>query len=471
MHRPGSGERTKGPPPVTEIFRAAAEPIQEFFRLEASGGIVLLLAAAAALAWANLGDAAGYRALVGTPITFSAGSLSAAFTLREAVNDGLMTLFFFLVGMEIKEELVLGELRTLRKASLPLVGALGGMVVPAAIYVALNAGGPGLAGWGVPMATDIAFAIGVLTLLRSRVPHALVVFLTALAIFDDIGGILVIAVFYGHGVDPVALVAAAALGAVLVVLGRRQVYAPAVWAAGGLLLWWTFHRAGIHATLAGVALGLVIPARPRFPPRHVIDALARHVGALVAARSGSSLGSPIGSDDELDSENVRGIERALEAGEAPLARFSSALHPWVAFGIVPLFAFANSGVAVAGLSRDQLVGPVAAGTAVALLLGKLAGIFGFTAAAVKLGLAPLPKGADWAKLLGVSLVAGIGFTVALFIAGLAFAGSPLLEEAKVGILAGSLAAGVAGALVLLGTRKDDGERDRPAGSPLKGART
>jgi NhaA family Na+:H+ antiporter len=444
VRKPKDAKQPGDRPPVPVIFRAAARPIQEFFELEAASGIVLLVAAAAALAWANLGGAAAYRALVDTPFALSAGPLSAAFTLREVVNDGLMTLFFFLVGMEIKEEMVLGELRTPRQASLPLVGALGGMFVPAATYVAFNRGGPGLAGWGVPMATDIAFTIGVLTLLRSRVPRALVVFVTALAIFDDIGGILVIAVFYGHGVHAVGLAAAAAVGAGLFLLSRRQVFAATPWALGGVLLWYAFHHAGIHATLAGVALGLAIPARPRIAPREVVEALARHAGALVAGRSGP--------DDELDWESIRGIERTLEATEAPLARFTSALHPWVAFGVMPVFAFANSGVEVGGLSPERLGGPVVVGTAVALFAGKQLGIFAFTATAVKLGLASVPGGAGWARLLGVSMVAGIGFTVALFIAGLAFADSPaLLDEAKVGILAGSLAAGVAGALVLRAT--------------------
>ncbi len=431
------------------LFRAAVRPIREFFELEAAGGVVLLAAAAAALAWANLGDAAAYQAFGDTQLALGVGGLSVVFTLRELVNDGLMTLFFFLVGMEIKEELVLGELRTRAQAALPLVGAVGGMVVPAAVYAALNRGGPGLAGWGVPMATDIAFAIGVLRLLRSRVPHALVVFVTALAIFDDIGGILVIAFFYGHGVQPVWLAGAAAAAVILVALGRAGVHGRVPWTLGGLALWIAFHEAGIHATLAGVVLGLAIPVRSRVPPHDVLDALAHHARELAATRS----------DEELDAENVRAIERALEARQAPLSRFTKALHPWVAFGIMPLFAFVNSGVALAGLSRDQLGGPVAVGTALALLVGKPLGIAGFCAAAVRLGVAEVPGGAGWVKLVGVSIVAGIGFTVALFIAGLAFADAPgLLEEAKLGILAGSVATGLAGAALLLAT-----PRSTPAG--------
>lgn len=435
------------PSAAPPIFRVVAGPFREFFRLEAASGIVLLAAAAAALAWANLGGAESYRALLDARLALAIGGVALEATVHGVVNDGLMTLFFFVVGMEIKRELVLGELRTFAQAALPLVAAAGGMVVPAGLYVAFNAGGPGAAGWGVPMATDIAFAIGVLTLLRARVSHALVVFLTALAIFDDVGGILVIAVFYGHGISPAWLAGGAAVTGALVLLARWNVRSAAAWALGGALLWWALHGAGIHATLAGVVVGLVVPARSRVPQRAIIDALARHAEVLAATRG----------DDELDGENVRRIERALEERESLLARFTGILHPWVAFGVMPLFALANSGVELQGLSGEQLTGRVAVGTGVALLAGKPLGIFGLTALAVRLGLAPMPAGGTYAKLLGVSIVAGIGFTVALFIAGLAFAETPaLLDEAKLGILAGSLAAGLAGALVLRATPAQPG---------------
>jgi Na+:H+ antiporter, NhaA family len=428
-------------PLANPIFRAIVAPVQAFFQLEAASGLVLLGAAVAALAWANLGGAESYRAFVEAPVAVGLGPATASFTLHALVNDGLMALFFFVVGMEIKHELVEGELRTPAQAVLPLVAALGGMVLPAALYLAFNAGGPGRAGWGIPMATDIAFAIGILTLLRSRVPHALVVFVTALAIFDDIGGILVIAVFYGHGLSPAWLLAVAGLSAGVVALGRGGVRSGVAWAAAGVLLWVAFHEAGVHATIAGVVLGLAVPARAPVPPRTVIDALAAHATAL-AARPGA----------DLDADEIPAIERALEAREAPLTRFTTILHPWVAFGVMPVFALVNSGAEVVGSDAGTLAGPVALGTGVALLAGKLVGIFSFTAVAVKAGLAPLPGGASWGKLVGVSLVAGIGFTVALFIAGLAFPEDPaLLDQAKVGILAGSLAAGVAGAVVLRAT--------------------
>jgi NhaA family Na+:H+ antiporter len=420
-------------------FGAAIQPIRAFFALEAAGGIVLLAGAVAALAWVNLGGAASYHAVLAYPVTVGAGSLLVRFTLHEVVNEGLMTVFFFVVGMEIKRELAVGELRTPARAALPAVAAVGGMLAPAAIFLAFNRGGPGQAGWGIPMATDIAFTIGVLTLLGRRVPHALVVFVTALAIFDDLGGILVIALFYGGGLHAGWLAAAGAVAAAVVLLGRAHVRSGAAYAAGGALLWLALHHAGIHATISGVVLGLAIPARLREPPRRSLEELARHAAGLLRTPS----------DEELDGEAIVAVERTLEGLEPPLPRFLHALHPWVAFAIMPAFALANSGVDLRSLGPSQLGADVAVGTAVALLAGKAVGIFSFTAAAVKARLAPMPRGASYAKLLGVSIVAGIGFTVALFIAALAYPGQPaLLDEAKVGILAGSLAAGLLGALVL-----------------------
>ena len=390
------------------LFAAVARPLQAFLRLEAASGIVLLSCALTALALANSGASDVYRAVLAAPLELAAGPLRARFTLSALVNDGLMTIFFFVVGMEIKRELAVGELRTFRQAMLPLIAAVGGMLVPAAIYLAFNTSGPGQPGWGIPMATDFAFCVGVLTLLRSRVPHGLLVFVTALAIFDDIGGILVIAVFYGHGLSVAWLAAAAAVVGVLMGMSRGHVGSGVAYAVVGAALWYTLHHAGIHATIAGVIAGLSVPARARSTPRAM--------------------------DEEL---------------ESPLTRFVHLLHPWVAFGVMPLFALTNSGVDLRALDSAQITGPIAVGTGVALLVGKQLGIFLFAWLAVRVGAAPMPGGASTGKLLGVSTVAGIGFTVALFIAGLAFPEAPeLLDQAKVGILAGSLVSGVAGAIVL-----------------------
>jgi NhaA family Na+:H+ antiporter len=431
-------------PRPRRVFATVVAPLQAFFRLEAASGLLLLACAVAALGWANLAPES-YHALFAVPLTVGAGGVAATFSIHALVNDGLMTVFFAVVGMEIKRELVQGELRTARQAILPLVAAAGGMVVPALVYAAWNGGGPGAPGWGIPMATDIAFCIGVLTLLGRRVPRALVVFVTALAIFDDIGGILVIAIFYGTGVHAGWLAAAAGVGVVAAVLGRARAGSGLAWLGVTAALWWALHRAGIHPTLAGVAVGLAVPATPRRPLRDVFHELAEHAGALARAAS----------DEDNDEAAANAIEERLEELEAPLTRFVHALHPWVAFGVMPLFALANSGVTLAAVERSQLLGSVAVGTAAALFLGKQAGIFLFTAAAVQLGLAPMPGAASWGKLLGVSIVAGIGFTVALFIAALAFpADARLLDEAKIGIVVGSLVSGVVGAAVLRFTSRE-----------------
>jgi Na+:H+ antiporter, NhaA family len=438
---------SRAPPLVTRavpLFAAVVRPFQAFLRLEAASGIVLLSCALVALAFANSGSSDAYRLFFGAPLEVAAGPLRARFSVAAFINDGLMTIFFFVVGMEIKRELVIGELRTLGQAMLPLIAAVGGMLAPAAIFLLFNASGPGKPGWGIPMATDIAFCVGVLTLLRSRVPHALTVFVTALAIFDDIGGILVIALFYGRGLSAAWLGFAAAIVLGLVLMSRADVRSFAAYALVGALLWYALHHAGIHATIAGVVVGLSVPARSRSRPREVLEELALHASQLVR-KSG---------DEELDSAAILEVEARLEDLEAPLTRFVHVLHPWVAFVIMPLFALANSGVDLRALGPAQITGRIAVGTAVALFVGKQLGIFVFTWIAVRLGAAPMPGAASAGKLLGVSIVAGIGFTVALFIAGLAYPMSPaLLDEAKVGILAGSLVSGLVGAAVLRLTRR------------------
>ncbi|HSD20806.1 MAG TPA: Na+/H+ antiporter NhaA [Anaeromyxobacter sp.] len=440
------------------LFAAVVRPIQAFLRLEAASGIVLLSCAVAALVLANSGASEVYRAILGAPVELAAGPLRARFSVAMLVNDGLMTIFFFVVGLEIKRELAVGELRTLPQALLPAIAALGGMVFPAALFLAFNWNGPGRAGWGIPMATDIAFCVGVLTLLRSRVPHALVVFVTALAIFDDIGGILVIALFYGHGLDVVWLAVAAGITASLVLMSRAYVRSGLAYAVAGAFLWYALHHAGIHATIAGIVVGLSVPARPRSHPREVLAELAAHAGQLVRTAA----------DEELDSAAILEVEERLEHLESPLARFVHLLHPWVAFGIMPLFALANSGVDLRALEPAQLTGRLAVGTAVALFFGKQLGIFAFTWVALRVGAAPMPGGASAAKLLGVATVAGIGFTVALFIAGLAYPASPdLLDEAKVGILAGSLVSGIVGAVILRFTRATAASRSGEQGATTR----
>ncbi len=420
------------------LFKTVARPLQEFFELEAASGILLLCAAAVALIWANSPLRDSYTAIFEAPLTIRVGESQVHFTFHHLINDGLMAIFFFAVGMEIKRELVVGELRSLSRALLPLVAAVGGMVVPAVIYVLLNRGGSGLVGWAIPMATDIAFCIGCLSLLKSRVPYALVVFLTALAIFDDMGGILVIAMFYGSGLHVSWLLGALAVTGALFVINRLHVGNGLAYAVGGVALWYTLHHGGIHATIAGVILGMMIPARASRPAQEVLTDLHAHTTRLVHEPRG----------EDLSNAELLAIEERLEELEPPLNRFLHLLHPYVAFLIMPLFALANSGVSLAGIGLEALTNSISLGAALGLFFGKQIGIFFFTLLAVRLGLAPMPGGASRGKLYGVAVIAGIGFTVALFIAGLAFPDPRLLDQAKIGILLGSLASGVVGCLIL-----------------------
>jgi NhaA family Na+:H+ antiporter len=420
------------------LFGAVVRPVQAFVRLEAASGILLLVSAVAALAWANLAGAS-YQATFGYRLAVGAGDALAHFTIAEFINDGWMTIFFLVVGMEIKRELAVGELNTVRKAVLPAIAALGGMVVPAGVFLAATWGSEARIGWGIPMATDIAFCVGILTLVGKRVPHALVVFVTALAIFDDIGGILVIALFYGHGLHLAWLLGAVGCTLILWGMNRSYVINGLAYAIAGSALWFALHRSGIHATIAGVILGLMIPARPERPCRQVISELADHVKAM----------DNRAPDEELEGAEILMIEEKLEDLEAPLNRFVHLWHPFVAFLIMPAFALANAGVAFGGAGAGAFATPVALGTALGLFFGKQIGIFGSTMLAVRLGVSPMPGRATKGKLYGVSVLAGIGFTVALFIATLAYDGArAYLDEAKMGILLGSALAGIVGFMLL-----------------------
>lgn len=430
-------------PPLAE--RAIA-PFKRFAALEAAGGIVLLACTALALVWANSPWAASYHHLWELEIGLVAGPLDVRSTLHHFINDGLMAVFFFLVGLEIKREMLAGELASLRQSALPIAGAVGGMVVPAAVYAAFNAGGPGSAGWAVPMATDIAFALGVLALLGERVPLGLKVFLTALAIVDDIGAILVIALFYSGGISGLHL--ALAGGLLLLALGANAsgVRRPGAYAAIGVLLWAAVLGAGIHATVAGVLLAMTIPARTRIQRDEFLDRAQGSLQNLAASRPSDKSGLA----DSSQKAAVHELERLAEQAQAPLTRLEHGLHGVVAFGIMPLFALANAGVSLQGGDVAAALGNrVTIGVVAGLLLGKSLGITLLAWLVVRAGVAALPAGATWRSLHGVSWLGGIGFTMALFIANLAFAGRPeLLEAAKLGILGASLLAGITGWLLL-----------------------
>ena len=423
------GRRPPVPPP-----RRLPVPLREYLREEAAGGVALTAAAALALAWANSPWRAAYDALWETTLAVRLGRFAIEADLRHWVDDGLMTLFFLVVGLEIKRELVAGELASWRRAALPVLAAAGGMAVPAAIYAAVNAGGPGAPGWGVPMATDIAFALGVLALLGPRVPSSLKVFLLTLAVVDALGSIAVVALFYSRGVELGTLALAAGLLVVVAALVRAGVWWLPLHVGLGLAVWLTMWHSGVSPALAGVAMGLLTPARPTAPPE-----VARDVGGALAGQLA----------DDPHPPRLREMLREAR-GTVPLAeRLAHDLHPVSAFLVVPLFALANAGIslergALAGAGAGAVLGGVVAGRVV----GKLAGIAAATWLAVRLGLADRPEGASWAQLAGVATVAGIGFTVPLFVADLAFPDGRFQAPVKVGLLAASVIAGAAGALVL-----------------------
>jgi Na+:H+ antiporter, NhaA family len=410
--------------------------LREYLREEAAGGIVLMAAAVVALAWANSPWRGAYAALWETRLAFQLGRLTLDTDLRHWVNEGLMTLFFLVVGLEIKRELVVGELRSWRSAALPVVAAAAGMAVPAALYAAVNAGGPGAAGWGVPMATDIALALGVLALLGPRVPPALKVFLLTLAVVDDLGSILVVALVYSQAVDAAALAVAA--GVLLLVAGLRwaRVWWLPVHVALGMALWLALWRSGVSPALAGVAMGLLTPARPTTPPE-----LVRDRGPVLAQELA----------DDPRPPPLREMLREARGAVSLAERLAHDLHPLTAFVVVPLFALANAGVTV---DRDALAGvegagAVFAGILLGRVLGKLVGIGAAVWLAVRFGLAAAPGGASWRQVAGVATVAAIGFTVPLFVSGLAFPSGRFDAAVKLGLLLASVVAGTGGALVLL----------------------
>ena len=429
------------------LARSVAQPIGRFLHVEASGGVLLVAAAVIALVWANSPWSAAYDDLWHTELTLDLGGHAITEDLRHWINDGLMTLFFFVIGLEIKHELTSGQLTTLRSAAVPAAGALGGMAVPALLYLAFNAGGSGGAGWGIPMATDVAFALGVLALLGSRVPGELKVLLLALAIVDDIGAIVVIAAFYSDGIDWQWFAAAVAGLALIAVLKQARIRYLPVYAVLGAGIWLATFESGVHATIAGVALGLLTPARPFLPQ---VDA--------------DRIADQLSTDEHVTPTEVRSISFKLRESIPTTERLQDHLHPWTSYLIVPVFALANAGVS---LSRDTLgdaaTSPVTLGVVAGLVIGKLIGVTAAISLAVRLGIGRLPDGITNRHILGMAAIAGIGFTVSIFVAGLAFTDPRLADEAKIGVLAASAVAAAVGAAVLL-TRHDD---DRAASSREK----
>jgi NhaA family Na+:H+ antiporter len=430
-------------PGATPIERLT-KPFEEFVRLESSGGILLMACTIVALLWANSSWNDSYFSLWHTKLTVGFARAALSKEIHFWINDGMMALFFLLVGLEIKREILIGELASLRKAALPLVAALGGMLIPAAFYFLFNREGAGAAGWGVPMATDIAFALGVLALLGDRVPTSVKVFLAALAIADDIGAVLVIAFFYTAEISWISLAAAGGFFLALLAMNRIGVRHSMVYVVLGIGLWLAFLQSGIHATVAGVLLALTIPAHRRIDGAAFLE---RSQTILEEFRSADQ------SEDPVEASATRSAALSLLAqdchyAEAPMLRFEHALTPWIKHAIMPIFALANAGVVLGSGALEQLVSPIGLGVICGLALGKPLGIVSFAWLAVRSGMGTLPARVNWRQIVGAGMLGGIGFTMSLFIASLAFGGGSELETAKVGILAASVVAGLAGALVI-----------------------
>lgn len=411
------------------IPRTIIQPAQRFAALETAGGIVMLVGAVIALMWANSPWKDSYTELFETVIQFRIGDIvDLDLTLHEWINDGLMSLFFLLVGLEIKAQLVHGELRDRRAAALPALAALGGMLVPAAIYIVVNLGGA-TEGFGVPVATDIAFAVGVVTLVGSRVPSGVRIFILTLAVVDDIGGILIIAIFYAEGVSGVWLaVAAAAVGGAWTAR-RLEIRTLVPYIVSGAICWYALHQAGVESAIVGVVFGLMAPAEPFHDPDRIGEVIEEFVERFE-------------QDEHPVPVQIAGYVKEVAS---PVDRLEHGLGPWVSFVIVPIFAIANAGVSVSTTGLDT---NVLAGVVLGLVLGKLLGVVSFTWLAVRLGVGRLPQRTTWGHIVGVGATAGIGFTVALFVAGLSFDDPDLLRSAKIGILAASTIAGVLGYALL-----------------------
>ena len=418
-------------PQYRSVQPRVLRPLREFLRTESAGGAFLLVAAIVAIAWANSPWSDAYFDLWRTHVSLEAGPFSIEQDLRHWVNDGLMTIFFFVVALEIKREFLDGELSDRRAALLPVVAALGGMVAPALIYIAFNTGGEAMRGWGIPMATDIAFAVGVLVLVAPRLPQSAKVLLLSIAIVDDIGAIAVIALVYTEVLHVLSLgIAIAAIGCIIA-LRMAGVARVGVYVIPALILWAATLESGVHATIAGVVLGFLTPIRQRDDPREDLD------GAMDRLQQ------------EPSAERARDATRSARRSVSPGEWLEHVLHPWSSFLIIPIFALANAGVRFVGEDPGPLVAsPVALGVAVGLVVGKAVGISAAAALAVRARAAVLPEGVGWRVFTGLAVLGGIGFTVSLFIGDLAFDAPDLVEQAKAGIFIGSVVAGVAGSVLV-----------------------
>jgi NhaA family Na+:H+ antiporter len=428
--------------PWEKAFNKVLTPFEEFIHRQTTSGLLLMITAILALVLANSPLSALYQQIQHINIGLTVGNWSLENNLHHWVNDGLMALFFFVVGLELKREMLFGELSNPRQAALPIVAAIGGMVVPALIYYVINPGGDAARGWGIPMATDIAFALGAIALLASRVPRALITFLVALAIVDDLGAVVVIAAFYTETISTSALAAVAILFGMLMVLNVAGIRKITPYFIIAIFLWYAMYKSGVHATLAGVLGAFSVPARPKYNPNR----FSEHIRELMERFDASH----VPGQSIMKNEKLRAIVQTLGNGvqqvEAPLQRLEHAWHLPVAYLVIPIFALFNAGIPLDLSGIDQTLShPVTLGVILGLLAGKILGIAGVCWIALKLNIGQLPAGTRFTQIIGVSLLGGIGFTMSIFIAELGFIHQPeLLLMAKTGILFASLIAGVSG---------------------------
>ncbi|MDF1579966.1 MAG: Na+/H+ antiporter NhaA [Desulfuromonadales bacterium] len=428
-------------------------PFEDFFKRQVSGGIVLIVATLLALLLANSPWSATFHHFWETSLTVGGKSFGLTKSLHHWINDGLMAVFFFVVGLEIKREFLAGELASARKAALPIAAAVGGMLVPAAIYVIFNWQQPSMHGWGVPMATDIAFALGVIALLGKRIPRSLAIFLTALAIVDDLGAVLVIALFYTSELSWLMLGIVAALFVVLCSGNRLGIQHPNFYSLVGFCLWVALLKSGVHASIAGILIGATIPVKPRHEHKEFVIRAEQLMERYKTYDAGTG---PFYDDERLGT--LLALEHSCHDAMSPLQRMEHAMNPWVIFGVMPVFALANAGITLdlSGLSKF-FIDPVTLGILCGLMIGKPLGILSFAWLAVRLKLCDLPQGSTWKGIFGIGILGGIGFTMSMFISNLAFLSPETILSAKVGIFAASLLAGVTGYALLAtnGKRGDD----------------
>jgi NhaA family Na+:H+ antiporter len=428
----------------TRRQRPVLSTFQRFARAEYFSGILLLLATLVAMLWANSPWKETYSAIWATKITVGIGDFAISKSFFLWINDGLMAVFFFVVGLEIKREILVGELSSPRQAVFPIAAALGGMAVPALFYTLVNVGGPGEPGWGVPMATDIAFALGILSLLGKRAPLSLKIFLTAVAIVDDIGAVLVIAIFYSENIVMANLIAAGVILLLLFGLNRAQVRSPLPYAILGIFLWVALLTSGVHATIAGVLLAITIPAKQKIDSENFVRRSRNLVDGFENAGEAGKATLP----NKDQRSFLTSMERNVEHVRAPLQRLEHLLHPYVSYGIMPLFALANAGVSLGSGFSAALTDKISIGIILGLVLGKQLGISLSAWLVTRLGWAERPAGISWWQIYGVAWLAGIGFTMALFVSDLAFPSNEMLETAKVGILTASLICAIGGSIIL-----------------------